>query len=364
MKITQVGCVLLKPFPWVLVKVRTDAGITGLGEAYHGAGVHGIISDPRFQDHLLGEDPMRIDWLQHRLVRWKASYSGAILNAISGVEMALWDIKAQALGVPIWQLLGGRFREKTRLYADCHSISGETPCDTYVKRAREAEAAGYTAIKFDIDPPKERYAASDLSYHLEAVEAVSEALKFDTELALDAHWAYTPREGRKILKALEKFRLLWVEDPIRPENTEAMAQITRDTSVPICTGENLYTRYGFRDLLQSQGADIISPDIAKTGGLGEAKRIAELADLYYIPVAPHNVGSPVETMAIAHLMAAIPNALMIEFYHWDNPDWWELIEEKELGSAGYITVRDKAGLGITLNEDAVEEHTEEDLGFF
>lgn len=371
MKITHIGSVLLRhPMPWVLVKIQTDAGITGIGEAYHGAGVHQIVADERLQSLLIGQDPRNVAQLFHRMMRWKASYAGAIMKAISGIETALWDITGQAAGVPIWQLLGGKFRDKIRIYNDCHAGETETP-DAYIATAKEVEALGFTAIKFDIDPlPSRRDAHNgcisndDIAHYVEIVSAVRESLNSNTDLAIDAHWNYTPVDILKIAHAFEDLDLLWLEDPIPPENVEAMAKVTASTRTPICTGENLYTRFGFRELIQAQGVDIISPDLAKSGGLLEGRRIADLADMYYIPVAPHNIGSPIETIATCHVMAAIPNFLVLEFHHLGEPLWNELINESPLIQDGYITVPDLPGLGVTLNEEVIKENAREELGFF
>ena len=371
MKITHIGSVLMeRPHPWVFVKIRTDEGIVGIGEAYHGAGVHQIIADERFQSLLIGEDPRNVAQLFHRMMRWKASYAGVIMKAISGVESALWDIVGQQAGIPIWQLLGGKFRDEIRMYNDCHAGAEETP-EAYAAKAKEAEAHGFTAIKFDIDPlPSRRdlhngcISARDHAHYVEIVSAIREALDPNTDLAIDAHWYYAPVDIIKVAQAFEALNLLWLEDPCPPENVEAMTKITASTSTPICTGENIYTRHGFRDLVQKQGADIISPDLAKAGGLLEGRRIADLADLYYIPVAPHNIGSPIETMGTCHVMATIPNFLVLEFHHLDEPLWNALIHEPPLIENGYIRVPDTPGLGVTLNEEVVREHMTEEFGFF
>lgn len=372
MKITHIGSVLLQPFPWVLVKVVTDAGIVGIGEAYHGAGVHQIVVDPRLTRALIGQDPCNVDKLfRDMMQRMSASgfYQGAVMSAISGIESALWDIVGQALGVPIWQLLGGKFRDKIRLYNDCHAGADETPA-AYAAKAKEVEARGFTALKFDIDPLPSRRDAynrcisnNDIAHYVEVVTAVRAALDRNTDLAIDAHWFYAPVDILKVAYAFEDLNLLWLEDPIPPENVDAMAKVAAATRTPICTGENFYSRFGFRDLIQSQAADIVSPDLAKAGGLLEGRRIADLADMYYIPVAPHNIGSPIETIATCHVMAAVPNFLALEFHHLDNPVWEGLINEGPLIHAGHITVPDRPGLGVTLNEAIVRANACENLGF-
>lgn len=373
MKITSVKSVLLKPFPWVLVKVKTDEGITGIGEAYHGAGVHHIAVDGRLTKVLLGQDPRNVDKLFRDMMKCMSAsgfYQGAVMSAISGIEMALWDITGQALKTPIWQLLGGKFRDRIRMYNDCHAGEEETP-ESYAETARAAEARGFDAIKFDIDPrPSQRdkynrcISNNDIAYFVDVVTAMREALDPNTDLAIDAHWNYAPSDILKVAYAFEDLDLLWLEDPTPPENIEAMAKVTQSTRTPICTGENFYTRYGFRELIQNQAADIVSPDMAKAGGLMEGRRIADMADMYYIPLAPHNICGPIGTVHMTHVCAASPNFLALEFHHLDNELWNTLTVERALITNGHMDVTTTPGLGVTLDEDVARQATQEDLGFF
>lgn len=373
MKITHIGSVLLKPTGWVLIKVKTDEGITGIGEAYHGAGVHQIAVDERLTRPLIGQDPRNVDKLFRDMMGAMSAsgfYQGAVMSAISGIESALWDITGQAAGVPIWQLLGGKFRDKIRIYNDCHAGETETP-EAYAAKAREVEARGFTAIKFDIDPlpsRRDRYnrciSNDDIAHYVDVVTAVRESLDSNTDLAIDAHWFYAPVDILKVAHAFEDLDLLWLEDPIPPENIAAMEGVTKSTRTPICTGENFYTRFGFRDLIETQAADIISPDMAKAGGLLEGRRIADLADMYYIPIAPHNIGSPVQTVGNCHVMAAVPNFLVLEFHHLDNRFWEGIINEGPLIQEGHIDVPNLPGLGVTLNEDLLKNNFRQEFGFF
>ena len=373
MKITHVGTLLLRPFPWVLVRVKTDSGLIGLGEAYHGAGVHQIAVDARLTRALIGQDPLNVDKLFRDMMGSMSAsgyYQGAVMSAISGIEMALWDIAGQALGCPIWQLLGGRFRDRVRVYNDCHAGDDETPA-AYAQKAKEVEARGFSAIKFDIDPlpdrrdPYNRCISNDHIHHyVEVVTAIREALDRNTDLAIDAHWAYAPVDIIKIAQAFERLDLLWLEDPVPAENVEAMKKVKEASRTPICTGENFYTRFGFRELIHTQAADIVSPDMAKAGGLAEGKRIAEMADLYYMPLAPHNICGPVGTFAMTHVCAAVPNFLALEFHHLDNAVWENLVVEGPLIEEGHIATGEKPGLGLTLNEDVAREYAVEELGFF
>jgi L-alanine-DL-glutamate epimerase-like enolase superfamily enzyme len=373
MKITHIGTLLLQPFPWVLVRVKTDSGIAGIGEAYHGAGVHQIAVDPRLTRALIGQNPLDVDKLFRDMMGSMSAsgyYQGAVMSAISGIEMALWDIAGQALGCPIWQLLGGRFRDRVRVYNDCNAGEEENS-QSYAQKAKEVEARGFSAIKFDIDPlpdrrdPYNRCISNDHIHHfVEVVTAIREALDTNTDLAIDAHWAYAPVDIIKIAQAFEPLDLLWLEDPVPAENVESMKKVKEASRTPICTGENFYTRFGFRELIHTQAADIVSPDMAKAGGLAEGKRIAEMADLYYMPLAPHNICGPIGTVAMTHVCAAVPNFLALEFHHLDNAVWENLVVEGPLIEDGHIATRETPGLGVTFNEDVARENAVDILGFF
>ena len=373
MKITDIGSVLLN-HSWVLVKVRTDEGIVGMGEAYHGAGVHQIAADERLTRALIGKDPRNVDRLFRDMQSSMSAsgfYQGAVMSAISGIEMALWDITGQAVGVPIWQLLGGAFRDSIRIYNDCHAGDDVDDPASWAATAKAVEARGFDAIKFDIDPrPTQRdpynrcISNEDVAFHIEVVTAVREALKPETDLAIDAHWYYAPADILKVAYAFESLNLLWLEDPIPPENIAAMREFKAATRTPICTGENFYTRHGFRELVQTQAADIISPDFAKAGGLLEGRRIADLADMYYIPLSPHNICGPIGTVASCHTCAASPNFLALEFHHLDNDLWNSLTVERDLIRDGHIALPQSPGLGVTLDEDVARSAAREELGFF
>lgn len=375
MKITEVAAVLLEPWPWVLVRVRTDEGITGIGEAYHGAGVHHIAVDPRLTERaLIGQDPRNVDKLFRDMKNAMSAsgyYQGAVMSAISGIEMALWDITGQALNVPIWQLLGGAFRDEIRVYNDCNEGDVATDPASWAIKAKQVEARGFDALKFDIDPrptQRDRYNRtirnSDVAFFIDVVTAIREALDPDTDLAIDAHWRYAPADILKVAYAFESLDLLWLEDPIPPENMAALRDVKTATRTPICTGENLYTRHGFRDLVEQQAADIISPDLAKAGGLSEGRRIADLADTYYIPVAPHNICGPIGTIAASHVCAAIPNFHVLEFHHLDNEIWNSLTAERDLIRQGRIQLPQTPGLGVQLDEEVARQATREEVGRF
>ena len=386
MKITRVSTAIIAGnFPWVLVRVETDEGITGLGEAYWGVGVAELVH--KAKPLLIGEDPFNIGKLYDLMIRClsgEGSLAGATVTAISGIELALWDLMGRALETPISTLFGGRYRDSIRVYADCHAGATPDPA-SYADRARAVAAAGFTAIKFDLDtinpytidisddphprrqwfePFNRSIGAAERNWMIEVVAAVREAVGPEIMVAMDCHWKYSVNDAIKLAQALEPYDLLWLEDPVPPENIEAQAKVSAATRTPICTGENLYRKYGFRDLIEKQAVEIIAPDIPKMGGLMEAKKVADHADTYYIPVAPHNVASPVGTVAAAHVCAAMSNFLVIE-YHAHDVEWWgELVDGEMPITNGFIPLTNQPGHGLTLNEDVARQHLKPGTSFF
>jgi L-alanine-DL-glutamate epimerase-like enolase superfamily enzyme len=377
MKITDVRTAVIEGnFDWVLVRVYTDEGLTGLGEAYWGAGVAEIVH--RLRPALVGENPFDVARLYEKLIRHMSgagSQAGATVTAISGVELALWDLVGRALGTPIHTLFGGRFRDRVRVYCDFHAGEERTP-ESCAARAREVVGAGYTGIKFTLDglypgtgwyePYNRTISAGERRWMVSLVEAVREAVGPDVLIAVDCHWKYAVDDAIRLARALEPYDLLWLEDPIPPENLEAMARVTESSRTSTCTGENLYRKYGFRELVEKQAASVISPDIPKVGGLLEARKIADLADLYYISVAPHNVASPIGTMAAAQVCAAIQNFLILEFHAYSVP-WWDDLAaggDGPLIRDGFIDIPDRPGCGLELNEDVARAHLHPGSSFF
>ena len=355
-------------FKQVLVKIYTDEGITGIGEAYWGEGVREIIRGQKMKDILVGQNPLDVNRLFTRMIEamsGSGSQAGSIVAAISGIELALWDIAGKALRVPVYRLLGGKYRDKVRIYADCHG--GETEdAESWAATARKVKEMGYTALKFDIDTKKHWkedfnrcLSNADISAQAEKIAAVREAVGDYVDISVDCHWRYSTKDAIRLAKALAEYNLLWLEDPIPPWNIDAMHKVTSKSPVPICTGENLYLKHGFRRLIERQAADIVAPDIPKVGGILEFKTIADMADTYYIPVAPHNVSSPIGTMASAHACASIKNFLILEVHHLSTGSvWWEDLVEREepIIKDGYINIPDKPGIGVELNEKEISKH--------
>ncbi|RQG87785.1 mandelate racemase/muconate lactonizing enzyme family protein [Natrarchaeobius halalkaliphilus] len=366
-------------FPWTIVTVETDEGVTGIGEAYPSPGVHEVITD-YLRPVLVGENPLdveRLYYLMRGSLSGRGSQWGIGTIAISGVEIALWDAVGKILEQPVYQLLGGKMREEVQVYADCHAGEAMVSSaqegqeaetyqpEAYAEAARMAVDDGFDMIKFDLDVPSGRD-VNTLSRHFDGVEiehkrsiveAVTDEIGGDAEVAVDLHWNFSPETAERLCRAIEPYDLAWIEDPLPPENTDAMRELKRRVDVPLLTGENRYGRHGFRDLIEGQGVDFLAPDVPKVGGIAETKKIADMAETYYQALIPHNIGSPVATVATAHVGATVPNFVALE-YHAREVPWWEdlVARDEPLIRNGRLEVPDAPGLGIELDWDVVEEH--------
>jgi D-xylonate dehydratase len=352
-------------YPWILVRVYTDAGVTGTGEAYWGGGETAIIE--RMTPFLVGENPLDIDRLYEHLVQkmsGEGSISGKVVSAISGIELALHDLAGKLLDVPAYQLVGGKYRDEVRVYCDCHAGDESEPESNAAEAKRVVSELGYDAIKFDLDVPsgheKDRanrhLRGPEVDHKVDIVKEVCETVGDDADVAFDCHWAFTANSAKRLARELEAYDVWWLEDPVPPENHDVQEAVTQSTTTPIAVGENVYRKFGQRTLLEPQAVDIVAPDLPRVGGMRETRKIADLADMYYIPVAMHNVSSPIGTMASAHVAAAIPNSLALEFHSYQLGWWEDLVEEDDLIEGGRMAVPEKPGLGLTLDLDAVEEH--------
>jgi galactonate dehydratase len=357
------------------VRVETDEGISGLGECVHG-GMQAIALIHELRQHLIGRDPFAIDAIFEELRRrnvFNGGFAGALITALTGIEIALWDLKGKALGVPLYELMGGKFRDTIRVYADCQVEPGMN-FDEIKRVVDDVLERRFTALKIDLDIHAYGHADSEVQGFtkdpfnytagqwehermVELVEMVTTAAGKAIAVAADVHTRLDVPSAIRLVRDLEQFHLLWLEEPVPPENIDAMREVKRATSTPICAGENLYLRHGFRDLIIEQAVDIIMPDIPKCGGLSECRKIANLAEIYYIPFAPHNVASPIGTMASAQVCASIPNFLVLEF-HWLHRDYWTTIvtEKDDIIKNGYIALSDKPGIGLELDEDVARAH--------
>ncbi|NHX35625.1 MULTISPECIES: mandelate racemase/muconate lactonizing enzyme family protein [Halolamina] len=351
-------------FPWTLVRIYTDAGVAGTGEAYWGAGVPELIE--RMKPFLIGENPLDIDRLYEHLIQkmsGEGSVEGVTVTAISGIEVALHDLAGKILDLPAYQLLGGKYRDEVRVYCDCHTEEEADPEACADEAERVVEELGYDALKFDLDVPsgheKDRanrhLRPGEIRHKVDIVEAVTERVEDRADVAFDCHWTFSGGSAKRLAEKLEPYDVWWLEDPVPAENLEVQAEVTNSTTTPITVGENRYRVTELRRLIEDQAVDIVAPDLPKVGGMRETRKIADVANQYYVPVAMHNVASPIATVAAAHVGAAVPNSLAVE-YHSYELGWWEDLVEEDVIVDGTIEVPEKPGLGVTLDLDTVEEH--------
>ena len=368
LKITEIRTAEVRVHGYqVHVRVYTDGGIIGQGESTD-ASAGNVPLIHSFARMLIGQDPLNIEAAWER-IRTAGVFAGAqagqYVTALTGVETALWDIAGKALGVPVYQLLGGKVRDRVRVYCD----SGERemiPGDEQSKaRIHQIQGMGFTAAKIDIDDARDparidrvNWTASnaEIEHMIAKVAFTREQYGKTFDLAVDMHARYDAPTGKKVAKELEPFKLMWLEEPVPAENIDAMRDIRASTTTPICCGENLYMRWGFRELLEKRAADIIMPDFQKCGGLLESRKIADMAHAYYVPVAPHAVTSPIGMMASAHVCAVIPNFLAQEWHWIDSPELWRnWVKEGDIIQKGFITLPDRPGLGVEMNDETARK---------
>ena len=351
-------------FPWTLVRVYTDAGVAGTGEAYWGAGVPELVE--RMTPFLVGENPLDVDRLYEHMVQkmsGEGSIGGPTVSAIAGVEVALHDLAGRILEVPAYQLLGGKYRDEVRVYCDCHAGDEADPASNADEAERVVDELGYDALKFDLDvesgAEKDRanrhLRGPEVEHKTEIVREVTDRVGDRADVAFDCHWSFASGSAHRLAEAVEEYDVWWLEDPVPPKNLDVQQEVTQRTTTPVAAGENVYRVHGHRRLLEEQAVDIVAPDLPKVGGMRETQKIANLADLYYVPVAMHNVSSPVATVASAHVGAAVPNALAVEFHSYELGWWSDLVEENVIED-GRITVPETPGLGVTVDDDVVAEH--------
>ncbi len=349
MKITNFELIHVRP-RWLFLKVYTDEGIVGYGEpVLEGKARTVETAVKEFFEYLKGKDPMRIEHHWQAMYRWSFYRGGPIImSAISGIEQALWDILGKYLGQPIYQLLGGPVREKIKVYAH---IGGRTPeecAQSALKRVKEGfralKMAPFEAMRIVDTPRKIREAA-------EKVRAVRDAVGDDIDLGIDCHGRLSPSTAIMAAKALEPYSPMFLEEPCLPENVDTMVTVARSTSIPIATGERLFTRWGFREVLEKQAASILQPDLCHAGGIMECRKIAAMAEVYYAAVAPHNPLGPIALAACLQLDACTPNFLVQEQVTLGE----EYLKKPFKLEDGYVEVPKEPGLGIELDEEKIEE---------
>lgn len=360
MKVTDIKPFVVDCFRtnWVFVKVYTDEGVTGIGEAtleYKEKALLGALE--HIKEYLVGQNPLDIEKHWHAVYRDAYWRGGPVLmSALSAVEMALWDILGKHLGVPVSQLLGGRVNERVRIYVNGWFAGAKTPAE-FAEKAKIAVKRGVTAMKWD--PFGKSYldiSNADLNTAIECVGAVREAVGSSVDLLIEGHGRFNIPTGIKIAKELEQFKPMFFEEPVPPDNLDALKAVKDRSPVAISAGERLYTRWDYRPMFDKQAADYIQPDISHAGGIMELKKIAAEAESRYIPFAPHNPSGPVANAATLQLAATCPNFCILEIMYSD-VEWRKLVTNEKLEyKDGYITIPSAPGLGIEIDEEECLRH--------
>jgi galactonate dehydratase len=331
------------------VRITTDDGLRGLGQsacwAYPDA-VRGVLE--AFRSYLVGQDPMRIEHHWQYLYRM-GPFRGSVLGgAVSAVDIALWDIKGQRLGVPIWELLGGRTRDRIRL----HLLIGGADPPAIHAAARRAAADGFTAIKFDPVVAGYQDMSTDalVASIVDMVAAAREAVGRDVDVILELHRKLSPVQAVPVAEAVARFHPLFFEDPVQIDSIMSQAEIARRVSVAAANGERLHSIWEFRELLCAGGAQFVRPDVGLAGGLSQTKKIAAIAESFHAGVALHNFLGPVLTTASAHLDVAIPNFAVQEYSLVDESPAASVFDGVLERRGGYLAIPERPGLGIRLDD--------------
>jgi len=346
---------------YLWVRIHTDEGIIGLGESYPNAEAEASIVHSRLAAVLLGKDPSAIDrlWADMFLAVSYSGWAGAEMRAISAVDIALWDLHGKAMGQPVYKLLGGASRESIRIYNTCYDRVDFTnePCHL----ARELLASNVRAMKiWPFDPIARETGGNHISGEqlrraIEPLRLIREEFGDSIDVAIEFHGFWNLPCAIKIAAALEPYKPMWLEEMLPQDNLAAYAELARSTDVPLCLSERLMTRWGFRELLENRAAQIIMPDVAWCGGISETKKIATMAETYYLPVAPHNCGGPILHFATAHVAANVTNLFIMESVrrHY-NEEYEGLVTRKLVPQAnGQLALPPGPGLGVELSAEVL-----------
>ena len=345
LKVTKLETILVKP-RWLFLKIHTNAGIVGLGEPItEGRALTCAEAVKEIEPYLVGKDPRQVAHHWQAIYRHAFYRGGPILtSALSGIDQALWDIKGKALGVPVYELLGGPTRNRIRVYAHASTTD----------QMKQAQAKGFTAFK--AGPAKKRpsrYIETQgaVNYAAERFAETRKAMGPDVDIAIDFHGAISPATAKLLIKALEPYQPMFIEEPCQCQNHDIMAEIARGTFLPIATGERVFTKWGFREVLEKRAATVLQPDMCHAGGITEARLIAGMAEAYYASIAPHNPLGPISLAAGVQLAASIPNFLCQEQVSLGEGYLKKPFTVRE----GYLDLPTGPGLGIELDENAMAD---------
>ncbi len=343
---------------WVFVKVMTDSGLYGVGEAtleYREPTVVQAIME--LERYLVGKDPHNIEAFWHDTCRDAYWRGGVVLmSALAGVEMALWDIKGKDLGVPVYKLLGGKVRDSVKCYANGWFAGAKTP-EEFAEKAKIAVENGFSGLKWD--PFGKAYLNIDpksLNDALDCVAAVKDAVGDKVHLIIEGHGRFNVPTAVRIGNALEKFGILWFEEPIPPDDKKGIAWVRSKIATPVSGGERLYSRFEYADYLRMECADFWQPDVSHAGGIMEVRKIASMAEAHYIPVCPHNPSGPVANAATLQLAACTPNFYLLETMSSDIPWRADVSTERVKFENSEMFIPDLPGLGIDINEEEIAKH--------
>ena len=385
MKITDLKVWLTMPErtgrTFVFLHIETDEGITGIGEATSAGGGGSIVVGHMlrflrdstltddFRESLIGENPEDIDRIWHKLYRrftGGGGHAGFVTTMLSGIDIALWDIKGKALQKPIYQLFGGPIWDRVHLYTHVNPGSPSGAAE----HARSLVAEGFTGLKIDPFWPEmsqhhRRYTSGAISaagaaHGVETIAAIREAVGPEVDVMIDAHGNFNVPTAIDLARRLEPYDITWFEEPVPSDSNEALRQVKESVNVPICVGERLCTRSEFVPILKDRLADYIMPDVLWSGGISELRKIANMAEAFYIPVSPHDANGPINILAGAHTMMTVPNFYRVEYGRAIQDLYNELVSPPLDVRDGYLYLSDRPGLGVELNLDFIEAHPDPD----
>lgn len=362
MKITKMETFHVAP-RWLFLKITTDEGYCGWGEPVLEGHSHTVKAAIEELKHILiGANPLQIEHLWQMMYRGSFYRGGPILmSAISGIEQALWDIKGKYYQMPIFEMLGGMCRDRIRMYGHLKptAIAGDFPIEKMIDLARNRQEAGFTIMKYSVIPP---ILPIDTWRQIDAIverfSSIREAVGKSIDVAVDFHGRVSPAMAKILFKELEPYHPFFVEEPCLPENQGVIIDLAKSTSIPIATGERLFTRWGFRELIESRAIAVFQPDVSHVGGIFESRKIAAMAEMNYASIAPHNPLGPISLAACLQLDACCPNCLVQE--HPGMPDGRDLgigiLKTPFTIESGCLHIPNGPGLGIEVDEVALKDH--------